>query len=95
MKTEGVWVDLNLFSTNNTLFVSGRSLSTQTGAHVSRSLRPLLLGSALVGYGVYKYVNSDLSPALFPALSAAGVPESQPSVRDAHVPQATPYMIQS
>ena len=73
-----------LLNTNNTLFVSGRGLSTQTGAHASRSLRPLLLGSALVGYGVYKYVNSDLSPALFPALSAAGVPESQPSVRDSY-----------
>ncbi|XP_034328205.2 dye-decolorizing peroxidase YfeX [Magallana gigas] len=57
-----------------------RSLSTQTAAHVSRSLKPLILGSALVGYGVYKYMNTEQTVGLFPAVSAAGVPESQPSV---------------
>lgn len=47
---------------------------------MSRSLKPLILGSALVGYGVYKYMNSEQTVGLFPAVSAAGVPESQPSV---------------
>lgn len=60
--------------------VPDRGLSTQTAAHVSRSLKPLILGSALVGYGVYKYMNSEQTIGLFPAVSAAGVPESQPSV---------------
>ena len=61
-------------------FIPDRSLSTQTAAHVSRSLKPLILGSALVGYGVYKYMNTEQTVGLFPAVSAAGVPESQPSV---------------
>lgn len=47
---------------------------------MSRSLKPLILGSALVGYGVYKYMNTEQTVGLFPAVSAAGVPESQPSV---------------
>ncbi|XP_061183940.1 dye-decolorizing peroxidase YfeX-like [Saccostrea echinata] len=70
-----------LFSRARPLF--SRNVSTKAAAgHVSRSLKPLILGTALVGYGVYKYMKSDQSLAeyLMPAVHAAGLPESQPSV---------------
>lgn len=49
---------------------------------MGRSLAPLVLGSALAGYGVYKYMKSEESMAQLwvPSLHAAGAVESQPSV---------------
>lgn len=78
--TVNVSLKLYQFRLSIFFFIPDRSLSTQTAAHVSRSLKPLILGSALVGYGVYKYMNTEQTVTLFPAVSAASVPESQPSV---------------
>ncbi|KAK6186041.1 hypothetical protein SNE40_008153 [Patella caerulea] len=80
---------MRLFAqTSRTCQSARRSLSSKAGQSVYRSTRPLLLGAITLGtgYGVYKYTNKDESPletvmkVLPSSVSAAGPPESQPSV---------------